>query len=75
MIMAKPREPKPDFTPTEAAALVTAWLYSGARLRTSDVARKLGLTTQGACALMSRLSRVIPLTRESERGRWYILEK
>ena len=64
-----------ELTPTERMALVTLWFCAGERMKTAEVAMRLGLSAEGARLILTRLSRVIPLTREGERGRWYLVNE
>lgn len=59
-----------DLTAQQRAALVMRFLYEGERLRTVDIAEKLGMTTQGAWMMMRRIGRVIGELRLGEEGRW-----
>ena len=59
-----------DLTPTERAALVM-YLLLQRKLTTSQVARRVAVTRQGAWALLTRISRVVPI-RRNEYGEWEV---
>jgi len=62
-----------EFTPTQRMALLVLWFSAGQHLSTTDVAMAFGITVEGARVMLNRLSGAIPLVRENERGRWYLL--
>ena len=57
---------------TERAALIVYWLASGHRFRTTEIADLCGVTGRGAYALMSRISRVLPLAQVE--GEWLLVK-
>ena len=57
--------------PTERTAVIVWLLADGARLRTVDIARLLGIDWQGAYRMMERISRVTPVTQVEKRWQKY----
>ena len=49
--------------PTERTAVIVWLLADGARLRTIDIARLLGINWRGAYRMMERISRVTPVAQ------------
>lgn len=49
--------------PTERTAVIVWLLADGARLRTVDIARLLGIDWDSAHVMMERISRVTPVTK------------
>lgn len=58
-----------DLTGQERAALVAWDLARGARLNTTEIAKRLGLSLRGVRWLMCRVSRVIPVYQDVD-GDW-----
>jgi len=59
--------------PTERTAVIVWLLADGARLRTIDIARLLGINWRGAYRMMERISRVTPVTQVERR--WQVISK
>ena len=62
-----------DLSPQDRSALATVFLYQRHRFLTGELAKSLGMTTEGARVMLCNLSRILPLRRESERGSWYMV--
>lgn len=60
--------PKDEFIPTERIALIVYLLSQGYRFTTSQAARRVGITTDGAALMLRKASRVIPICEE--KGLW-----
>jgi hypothetical protein len=61
-----------DLKSQERAALVTYHLSIGRTYTTYEVADLVGLTRQGAWAMLTTISRVVPIYCDSE-GKWSLL--
>jgi Mn-dependent DtxR family transcriptional regulator len=59
--------------PTERTAAIVWLLVGGARLRTVDIARLLGIDWKSAYAMMERISRVTPVAQVERR--WQVTSK
>jgi hypothetical protein len=55
-----------DLCTTERVTIACLVLYSGGSWSTRSLAEKLGISPSGAWAMMSRLSRVLPLALDEE---------
>ena len=55
------REVADDYTAQERAALITLEIFAGAELTTAEIAQRVGVTYQGARAMMDKISRVVPV--------------
>jgi hypothetical protein len=58
---------------TERIALVTAYLYEGGTVTPAFVADRIGITENGAWRMLSKLSRVLPITEED--GQWWLISR
>lgn len=66
-----------DYIPTHRAALVAWWLAHGEILTAPLIARRLGMTWEGAYYLLSRISRVLPVCEDGAGPgdtRWYVVQ-
>lgn len=61
-----------DMRTTDRVAMICWLLLQGRAMTTVDVAKRTGMTRQGAWYLMARLSRTVPLYNDS--GQWRLLE-
>ena len=55
-----------DTCTTERVGLACSLLYSGGSWPTRQLADRLGVTMSGAYAMLARLSRVLPLTLDTD---------
>jgi hypothetical protein len=63
-----------DYSTTERVAIVVATLHHARRpIPTSTLARRIGISTGGAWAMLSRLSAVLPLTLDTDG--WFLIER
>ena len=63
-----------DYSTTERVAIVVAALHHARRpIPTSTLARRIGISTGGAWAMLSRLTTVLPLTLDTDG--WFLIEK
>ena len=60
-----------DLLAQEKAAIVVWKLAQGAALLTSEISDLTGMSRQGAWAMMTTISRVIPIWCDSE-GKWRV---
>lgn len=58
-------------TAQEKAAKVTFQIVSGDTPTTGEIGERFGMTYQGAYSMMSKVSRVVPMTTD-EGGRWRV---
>jgi hypothetical protein len=59
-----------ELIPTERIALVAAALALGGTVTTTFLAAELGITRSGAWRLLTKVSRVLPITSDDDE-RWY----
>jgi len=59
-----------DLIPTERITLIAWALALGGTVTTGQVAKELGITRVGAWLLLTKMSRVVPITSDDNR-RWY----
>lgn len=64
-------EVEEEFIPTERIAITVFILCQGGTVTPSYVAEITGIHPNGAWRMLSKLSRVIPLTEEN--GRWWLI--
>lgn len=62
-----------EYTVTERVAIVVRALHHASRpIPTSQMAKRVGITTAGAWAMLSKLSAVLPLTLDSDG--WFLVD-
>ena len=60
-----------DFDGQQRAAVVAVWLASGRVMTASEIARRLGMSQNGAWCMMEDLAGVLPIIKgEDKRWRW-----
>jgi len=70
---AAPPEPA-DLCGQQRAALVALWLACGRKMTMTEIAGAVGLTRQGAVAMMDKLSAIMPIAQD-DAGRWRWVEE
>lgn len=70
---ANPDAGTDECTGQQRAGMVTAWLIDGEKMKTRHLARRFGITTQGAGKMMKNLSAKLPIVQED--GYWQWMEK
>lgn len=67
-------DPKEDeLITTERIAITVYALCQGGTVTTHYVADSVGITPSGAWRMLSKLSRVLPMTEEG--GRWWLIDQ
>ena len=63
-----------DYQSQQRAVIVALKLHGGAHLTTREIAEMVGLTYQGARAMMEAISgERVPVTRDEDTGKWFMV--